>query len=59
MVTIIYYSLNSTANKPIFKPYIYLTSTILGILALSVIIVFIVDLIRGLSTGTICKILIK
>jgi hypothetical protein len=55
MITIIYYSLNTTSNKPIFKPYIYLVSTVLGLLALAVLIVFLVDMIRGLTSGTICK----
>ena len=55
MITIIYYSLNTTSNKPTFKPYIYLVSTILGLLAISVLVVFLVDVIRGLTSGTICK----
>jgi hypothetical protein len=55
MVTIIYYSLNTTANRPAFKPYIYLASTILGLMALSVFIVYLVDIVRGLTTGSICK----
>jgi hypothetical protein len=55
MITIVYYSLNTTSNKPIFKPYIYFVSTVLGLLAMSVLIVFLVDVIRGLTTGTICN----
>lgn len=54
MATIIYYSLNTTSNKPIYKPYIYFVSTILGVLAIAVLIVFLVDIIRGLTTGTLC-----
>jgi hypothetical protein len=56
MITILYYSLNTASNKPIFKPYIYFVSTVLGFLAISVLIVFAVDMFRGLTTGTICKI---
>ena len=56
MLTIIYYSLNTTSNKPIFKPYIYFVSTILGFFAISIFLVFLVDMIRGLATGSMCNI---
>jgi hypothetical protein len=55
LCTIIYYSLNTTSSKPTFKPYIYLASTILGLMAVSVLVVYFVDIIRGLATGSICK----
>jgi cellulose synthase/poly-beta-1,6-N-acetylglucosamine synthase-like glycosyltransferase len=47
--TIIYYSLNTTSNQAIYKPYIYLVSTVLGLMAIAVLIVFLVDIIRGLT----------
>lgn len=54
LMAILYYSLTTTSNKPIFKPIIYLTSTILGLLSLAVFIVFLVDIIRGLTSGNTC-----
>lgn len=55
LMAILYYSLTTTSNKPIFKPIIYLTSTILGLLSLAVFIVFLVDIIRGLTSGNTCN----
>jgi len=53
---LIYFSLNTPANKPLFRPYIYLISSILGILSIIVFIVLLVDLIRGLINGNTCNI---
>lgn len=55
LMAILYYSLTTTSNKPIFKPIIYFTSTVLGLLSLAVFIVFLVDIVRGLTTGTTCN----
>lgn len=55
---IIFFSLTTPSNRPIFKPYIYFVSTVLGWLAISVFVLYLVDVIRGLSNGTLCNLYI-
>ena len=53
---VIFYSLHFKNNNKYFKPVIYASSTIFGILMLIVMGVLLVDIIRGLLHGTTCKI---
>jgi len=53
--TVLFFSLNTTSNKPIYKPYIYFISTILGLMSITMFIVLLVDMIRGLATNTECN----
>ena len=58
VLCIVFYSINTTANKPVFKPYIYFASTILGFMTIMVFLVLFIDMIRGLTSDTTCKILL-
>lgn len=55
---ILYYSLHLTNNHKNYKPYIYAISTIFGILAISVFVVLVVDVFRGLLDNAACKFII-
>jgi branched-subunit amino acid permease len=52
--TIIFYSLHFKNSTKHFKQYIYVISTVLGILMIIVMGVLLVDVIRGLIDGSTC-----
>lgn len=56
IATIIYFSLNTPANSSLFKPKMYLASTVFGLFALAIFIVFLVDIIEGLANLQSCNI---
>jgi len=56
--TVIYNSLHFNYNQKVFKKLIYISSTVLGIFAWIVMIVLLVDIIRGFDSSASCIMLI-
>lgn len=54
VLSIIFFSVTTPANKPVYKPYIYFASTMFGLMTIMVFLVLFIDMIRGLVSDTTC-----
>lgn len=52
ITSIIFFSMFLTNKHKKFIPYIYVTSTVLGIFSFIVLVILAVDIIRGFTVGT-------
>lgn len=55
LLTIVFYSLHLKSDQPRFKYYVYAVSTLFGLFMLAVIVVLLVDTVRGLLNDEACK----